>query len=118
LTRVASGGQAASWIATNGTDVWVSNTRSGSVSRIDAVRRKVDATVKVGLSPVNLDVIGGDVWVPDDLGNTITRIDGQTGRIVETIPTGKGPAVVAGAAGDVWATMFDDEQVWRIHPGS
>jgi streptogramin lyase len=66
----------------------------------------------------NLDVIGGDVWIPDDVGNTITRIDGETGRIVETIPTGKNPAVVAGAEGDVWATMFNDEQVWRIHPGS
>jgi DNA-binding beta-propeller fold protein YncE len=40
FTRVASGGQAASWIAVNGTDIWVSNTKSGSVTRIDAVRRK------------------------------------------------------------------------------
>jgi DNA-binding beta-propeller fold protein YncE len=74
------------------------------------------AKVQVGLSPVNLDVIGGDVWVPNDLGNTITRIDGDTGKVVETIQTGHNPAVVAGAEGDVWASMFDDGQVWRIHP--
>ena len=72
--------------------------------------------MKIGSSPVNLDVIGGDVWVPDDLGNTLTRIDGKTGKVVETIPTTGNPAVVAGANGDVWATMFDGAQVWRIHP--
>ena len=118
LTRVRSGGQAASWIAVNGTDVWVSNTKSGSVTRIDAVKRKAVATVKVGTTPVNLDVIGGDVWVPDDVANAIVRIDGETGQVVETIPTGKGPAVVAGAGGDVWASMFGESQVWRIRPGS
>jgi hypothetical protein len=65
---------------------------------------------------VNLDVVGGDVWVPDDAGSTVTRIDGESGEVVETIPTARNPAVVAGAEGDVWATMFDDGQVWRIHP--
>jgi streptogramin lyase len=49
FTRVASGGDAASWIAVNGTDVWVSNTRSGTVTRIDGVRRRAVATIKVGL---------------------------------------------------------------------
>jgi YVTN family beta-propeller protein len=115
-TRVASGGNAASWIAVNGTDVWVSNTKSGSVSRIDAVRRKAVTTVKVGVSPVNLDVIGGDVWVPDDVRNTVVRIDGDTGQVIETVPTGRNPAVVAGAVGDVWVSMYDDAQIWRIHP--
>ena len=111
-----SGGQGSSWIATNGNDVWVSNTTDGTVTRIDAVRRRAVSTVQVGISPVNLDVIDGDVWVPNDLGNTISRIDGTTGKVVETIQTGEDPAVVAGAEGDVWATMFQGAQVWRIHP--
>ena len=86
------------------------------MTRIDAARRRAVSTVRVGISPVNLDVIGGDVWVPNDLGNTISRIDGTTGKVVETIQTGEGPAVVAGAEGDVWASMFQSAQVWRIHP--
>ena len=81
------------------------------------MRRRAVSTVQVGISPVNLDVIGGDVWVPNDLGNTISRIDGTTGKVVETIQTGEDPAVVAGAEGDVWASMFQGAQVWRIHPG-
>ena len=61
-------------------------------------------------------MVGGDVWVPDDLGNAVVRIDGVTGKVKETIPTGRNPAVVAGVDGDVWVSLFDDSQVWRIHP--
>jgi YVTN family beta-propeller protein len=61
LTRVRSGGVGASWIAVHGNDVWVSNSKSGSVSRIDAGTRKLVSTVRVGISPVNLEVVGGDV---------------------------------------------------------
>src|SRR5262249_44754696 len=99
-------------------DVWVSNTTDGTVTRIDAVRRRAVSTVQVGISPVNLDVIGGDVWVPNDLGSSISHIDGTTGKVVETIQAAGGdPAVVAGAEGAVWASMFHGAQAWRIHPG-
>ena len=47
----------------------------------------------------------------------VVRIDGATGNVLETIPVGQNPAVVAGVDGDVWVSMFDDSQVWRIHPG-
>jgi YVTN family beta-propeller protein len=95
----------------------VSNTKSGSVSRIDASTRKLLWTVKVGISPVNLETFDGDLCVPDDLADKVVRIDGSTGKILETIPVGHNPAVVAGVDGDVWVSMFDDSQVWRIHPG-
>ena len=52
----------------------------------------------------------------DDHGNAVVRIDGVTGKVKETIPTGRNPAVVAGVDGDVWVSLFDDSQVWRIHP--
>jgi hypothetical protein len=45
------------------------------------------------------------------------RIDGETGDVRETIPVGRNPAVIAGVGGDVWVSMYDDSQVWRIHPG-
>ncbi len=73
--------------------------------------------VEVGLSPVNLEVVGDSVWVPNDAGNTISRIDVATARVTETIETAANPAVVSGVGGDVWASMFDAGQVWRIRPG-
>jgi streptogramin lyase len=73
--------------------------------------------MRVGISPVNLEVVGGDVWIPDDLGNKVVRIDGASGKVEETLSVGRNPAVVAGVDGDVWVSMFDGAQVWRIHPG-
>jgi YVTN family beta-propeller protein len=102
--------------ASRGT-VWVSNTASNTVTRIDARTGRVVAVVKVGESPVNLDVVGGDLWVPNDRGDTLSRISITTNRLVETVKTDKNPAVVAPVDGEVWASMFDAGSVWRIRPG-
>ena len=50
-------------------------------------------------------------------GNRVVRIDGATGKVEETLAVAGNPAVVTGVDGDVWVSMFDDAQVWRIHPG-
>ena len=90
--------------------------RERHFSRIDAVKRRLVSTTKVGAGPVNLDVVGGDVWVPNDEDDTLSRIDGVTGTVEETIATGPNPAVVAGAVGDVWLSIHEGGEVWRIHP--
>jgi YVTN family beta-propeller protein len=87
------------------------------VSRIDSVRRRIVATIKVGSSPVNLDVVGREVWVPNDQSNTLSRIDIASNSVIETIKTGRNTAVVAGVEGEVWVTNFDEGSVWRIKPG-
>jgi virginiamycin B lyase len=115
----AGGGRPAFVTATEGS-VWTANQNNGSVSRIDVASGKVTATVKTGISPVNLDVRpdAAEVWVPDDRANTVVRIDGTRGTVVETIPVGKGPAVVAAVDGDVWVTNFAEGTVWRIAPSN
>jgi YVTN family beta-propeller protein len=97
--------------------VWVSNTASNTVTRIDTARRRATNTIKVCASPVNLEVVGRDVWVPCDRGDALARISVKTRKRVETVPMAGGPAVVAGGAGDVWASAFEAGQVWRLRPG-
>ena len=111
------GQEKSSWLACSVDALWVSNTGSGTVSRIDPAKRKVVATIKVGLSPVNLDVVGREVWVPNDESNTVSRIDIATNDVIETIAAGANTAVVAPAAADVWVSNFDAGTVWRIRPG-
>jgi hypothetical protein len=72
--------------------------------------------VKVGLGPVNLDVVNGDVWVPCDQGKTLWRVSGKTNKMVEKLSASGNPAVVAPVEGEVWATIFDAGSVWRIRP--
>jgi YVTN family beta-propeller protein len=106
-----------SWVAVSKGAVWVSNTSSGTVTRINPKKRKVVKVVRVGTGPVNLDVVGRDVWVPNDQSDTLSRISIARNRVVETLRTADNPAVVAPAAGAVWATMHDAGEVWRISRG-
>lgn len=113
VTRVPAGHRPA-YVTATSTDVWVSESEDGTVSRIDPTTL-ARTTVKTGTSPVNLDVLGDDVWVPDDVANTVVRISG--GKVVQTVTAdGLGPAVVAPVRAEVWATMFTGGQVWAITP--
>ena len=107
---------ASSWIAASPGAIWVSNTASNTVTRIDTARRRATTTIKVCASPVNLEVVGGDVWVPCDRGNALARISIRTRKLVETVRM-PAPAVVASGAGDVWASAFEAGQVWRLRAG-
>ena len=86
------------------------------MSRIDARRRVVTRTLKVGRGPVNLEVVDGDVWVPNDQSATLSRIS-AAGKVLETIKTSGNPAVVAAVGNEVWASIFDAGEVWHIRPG-
>ena len=116
LTRVASGGDAASWIAVNGNDVWVSNTKSGSVTRIDGLHRKATATRQGRRQPGEP---GRDrrrrlgPRRPRERGCPDRRRDRQGGRDDPDRPQ---PGRRRRRGGDVWVSMFDEAQVWRIHP--
>jgi DNA-binding beta-propeller fold protein YncE len=119
VTRVHAGGGRPAYLTTAAGALWVSNVDDGSVSSINPRTGRVNATLNVGVSPVNLKGRASqppEVWVPDDNGNQVIRIDATTPRVVEHIPTAGGPAVVRAVGGDVWVTMFGIGEVWRIHP--
>lgn len=119
-TRVEAGSRPAFVTASDGA-VWTANQDAGTVTRIDVATGKATATVKAGISPVNLDLLdagpgGQEVWVPDDRGDVVVRIDARSSKVIETIPVGAGPAVVAAVGADVWVTNFGGGSVWQISP--
>ena len=103
------------WVAASGNTVWVSNTGSDSVSRIDAKRRKVDEDDQGGAEPRQP---GGRrrqrLGAERPRQHDHAHLDGGEGRRDDQ--DGQNPAVIAGVNGEVWASMFDDGQVWRIKP--
>ena len=112
VTRVAAARRPA-YVTATSTAVWVSDTAAGSVARIDP-RTLRAATSPVGISPVNLDVLGQRVWVPDDQADAVYELD-DAGAVVRTVPApGGGPAVVAPVAGQLWVTLFRTGDVWAI----
>jgi YVTN family beta-propeller protein len=98
--------------------IWVTNTATGTVSRIDRETRSVRQTIPVGSSPSGIAVGAGAVWVADHLDGTVTRIDPETNDVVDTITVGNGAAAVAFGDGSIWVTNSSDRTVSRIDPVS
>ena len=104
-------------------DVWVPNTRAGTLSRVDVASKRVVATLKLGSpgSSGSLDsavVAGGSVWVARDAADEIDRIDPKTNRIAATIKVDSRPGGLAVGGGFVWAFHFQGESVTRIDPAT
>ncbi|MDX6474911.1 MAG: hypothetical protein QOH95_422 [Gaiellaceae bacterium] len=62
---------------------WVSNSGDGTVSRITA--KKVVKTIKLGVEPNGLSVIGRFLWVTDHTAGKLLRVDPRTNRVTGTI---------------------------------
>jgi YVTN family beta-propeller protein len=91
-------------VAVGGGDVWVADTGSDAVSRIDARSRSV-TTIAVGDAPIGIAYGEGAVWVANSGDGTVTRIDPASGKVTKTIEIGGGPVGVAAGGGSVWVTV-------------
>jgi streptogramin lyase len=108
----ADGG--ATWTAYDEDSVWVSDPQTGSVNRVDAVRRRIVATVPVGATPLDGVVVDGLVYVPDRDGR-IFQVDPTEDTVTATVDSTSGnPFVITGADGHLWAVDFVGTDVVRI----
>jgi YVTN family beta-propeller protein len=82
--------------------VWVSNTRAGTVSRIDPTTDTVVGTIAVGRGTFGLRTGDGAVWLTNSAEGTVLRIDPATNLVVATIPVGTFPIGLAVTPGAVW----------------
>lgn len=114
VTDRLTAGAGASWTAYDGTDLWVSNGQAGTVTRIDAVRRTVVATVPVGPNPLDGVVVDGQVYIPTKDGR-IYRVDPASNTVTATFrSTVANPFVITGGDGDLWAADYLGTEAVRI----
>jgi YVTN family beta-propeller protein len=97
-------GRRPSGVAVGGGVVWVADTGSDAVSRIDPGQRSV-TTIPVGGAPVGIDYGENAVWVANSADGTVSRIDPARNRVVKTIKVGGRPIGIAAGAGFVWVTV-------------
>jgi hypothetical protein len=105
---------------------WVSNSKSGTITEIDARATNTGIAARprdvVGEFPVecpgDLVVAFGSLWVTNFCANQIRRIDLSGPRVVANIPTGKGPHALVEAGGFVWVLNTLDETVVRVDPST
>jgi YVTN family beta-propeller protein len=108
-TKSANVGSSPTAVAFDGTNVWVANFNSKSVSRINAVTgEKVLPDITVGTGPTALAFDGTRMWVANRTAGTLTRIDVATGQVLPAIVPGSQPRGLA----------FDGTRMWVSSVGS
>jgi DNA-binding beta-propeller fold protein YncE len=98
--------------------VWVANSRSDTVTRVDPTLRTVlgDPTV-VGGRPGGIDAGTSAVWVASSADDAVSRIDLESGeRIGAPIEVGPEPGAVAVGESAVWVVNNGDGTVTRMEP--
>jgi YVTN family beta-propeller protein len=97
--------------------LWVANTISRTVARIDPGTNRV-RTVPTGGAPTDLAAGEGRVWVLNGLDGTVVAIDPGSNKPSDPIDIHPGARGIAVGAGGVWVTNRLDETLTRIDPAS
>ena len=99
-----------------GGSVWVSNTASGTVSKIDTKTNSVTATVATHSQPRFMTVGAGSIWALNQGDGSISRIDLKTNEVTNiAAQTPGGGGDIAFGEGSVWVSVFGAPVV-RIDP--
>jgi len=114
-TRVG-GGPAGITVA--GGQVWVANSRSGTVSRVDPITRQLlGDPIQVGGHPGGIDAGTSAVWVADREDDAVRKIDLESAEVEGApIQVGPEPGAVAVGGDAVWVANNGDGTVTRIEP--
>jgi hypothetical protein len=113
--RAVTVGQGPLGVAVGDGSVWVADSASGTVSRVDPTRDRVTGTYRTGPDPVAVAVSGGRTWVAD----------GRTGRLQVVGPAdGRRPFGLTGTPrqlvavpGGLWAAVANPGAVAAVTAG-
>jgi peptide/nickel transport system substrate-binding protein len=96
--------------------LWVTETTTGRIARIDPKTSLVVDTIGVGRSP-NAVAAGHDtIWVANGNDRSVSRVSPLTNEVIDTIEVGNGPSGVAIDEQWVWVTNRLDGTLARIDP--
>ncbi|HYX76952.1 MAG TPA: BTAD domain-containing putative transcriptional regulator, partial [Gaiellaceae bacterium] len=116
VRAVITGGGQPGGIAYGAGAVWVTDTASDQLLRIDPGRRTVDR-IPVGHGPTGVAVGDGQVWVVNQLDRTVSEINPLALRQVGTVQVGNGASAISFGHGSVWVANTTDYTLSRIDPG-
>jgi serine/threonine-protein kinase len=101
-------------IAVDGNNVWVSNSRGNTLTRLDAaLGSALGDRVAVGTNPDEVEAADGVVWVSNTDDGTVTRFDVGSGETT-TVAVGAGPEGLSLGGQLLWVANGDSDTVSRV----
>ncbi len=103
--------------------LWIPDSHSGNLIRVDARTNQIIATIKVGdpklprtdgYDPNAVAFTDGAVWVTQRATNSIAKIDPATNTLVESIKLPNIPYALAADGDTLWISSFEGNVVMRL----
>jgi sugar lactone lactonase YvrE len=109
-------GQGPIGITADGSTVWVADSESIALSKIDLSNDAVadPITLEAGSFPAEVATGGGDVWVVDRDNSVLIRVDAANTSTQDDFPLGDNPKGVVIADGSIWVANTSDHNVVRL----
>jgi sugar lactone lactonase YvrE len=109
-------GQGPIGITADGSTVWVADSESIALSKIDLSGDSVSApiTLEAASFPSEVATGGGSVWVVDRDNSILIRVDAGDTSNQEEFRLGSNPKGVVVADGSIWVANTDDHDVARL----
>ncbi|MEY3361445.1 MAG: hypothetical protein RL531_1164 [Actinomycetota bacterium] len=105
-------------IAVTSNRIWIANSGSGTVTKINPNANTTIATVTVGAEPGPIAYDGTAIWVGNRGDGTVTRVDASANTVVTTIDVEGTPGGIATDGTSVWVTVTERDLAVRIDPAS
>lgn len=116
LASIPTAGTGAGQLAWADGSLWVANTLSGTVARIDPGTDQVSHSIPTEGAPTDLAAGEGAVWVLNGLEGEVRSIDPRTNEVTASLTVPLGSGGIAVGAGYVWVTNPLDVSVTKIDP--
>jgi serine/threonine-protein kinase len=103
-------------ITADGSTVWVADSESIALSKIDLSNDAVSdpITLEAGSFPAEVATGGGDVWVVDRDNSVLIRVDTANTSTQDDFRLGDNPKGVVIADGSIWVANTSDHDVIRL----
>ncbi len=98
----------------DGTNIWVANSMSNTVTKLQAATGAVLGTYPVGSSPFAMASDGLNIWVVNQDDNTVTKLKAIDGTVLGTYPVGNYPWGIAFDGTNIWVANDYDNSVTKL----
>ncbi len=104
------------WMAVTPDSVWVTSSRAGVITQLDAKTNQVGRTIPVAKPCSGLLSAFGSLWIPSCGDHTLVRADPTTGSILARVAAGPADSEggVTAGAGSVWLVTDSKSTLTRV----
>jgi len=107
-------GELPSGVAFDGSNIWVANYGSDTITELQASTGALLGTFSVGDQPFGVAFDGANIWVGNYKDSTVSKLQAATGAVLGTYTVGTGPEGIAFDGSNIWVADYLSDSVTEL----